>query len=176
LSLQREDHKGVNLIIMNRDPDEVPMVTVGAVSKEDLFWLDFMAKIQSESFTVLDDSAKQLIAVIPILQGIYFAAISFSDINFGILNNTVLEGILITLFAIPIVLWLISIRFAMYVLKPEIYEVNMSSPPVIKKFTEKVGLRKYKYLNTAHKVLIAGFAFLPLNIVIYLLLSSMASP
>lgn len=135
-----------------------------------------MEKTLNESFTVLEASAKQLLGVIPILQGIYFAAISFGNINIAILNNTILEGILITLFVIPIVLWLISIRFAMYVIKPEMYEVHVCSPPVIKKFAETVCLKKYKYLNTAHKVLIAGFAFLPLNIIAYLVLSSMASP
>lgn len=174
--LREKAENEADLIIMNGDPNEEPIMTGGVVSREDLFWLEFMAKIQSEALTVIEDSAKQLIGVIPILQGIYFAAISFSTMNIGVLNNTVLEVIFITLFAIPIVLWLISIRFAMYVIKPEKYEVNMSSPSDIKSFAKEVGLRKYKDLNIAHRVLIAGFAVLPLNIIVYLFLSSTISP
>ncbi|KAF5071335.1 hypothetical protein DSECCO2_213180 [anaerobic digester metagenome] len=135
-----------------------------------------MEKTLNESFTVLEGSAKQLLGVIPILQGIYFAAISFSKINIAILNNIVFEGILIALFVSPVVLWLISIWFAMRVIKPEMYDVHMCSPSVIKKFAETVCRKKYKYLNTAHKVLIAGFAVLPLNIIVYLALSSVTSP
>lgn len=57
----------------------------------------------------VEDTAKQFVAITGLLEGIYFHAITFSDVK-----NV--EGISVLIYAAPLVLWLASLIFALMVL------------------------------------------------------------
>ena len=61
---------------MSEDSVEVQAAQPSAM---DRFWLETARSVSKESIAALEDAAKQLISITSLTQGIYFAAISFSD-------------------------------------------------------------------------------------------------
>ncbi|MGD0951737.1 MAG: hypothetical protein ABR985_04980 [Methanotrichaceae archaeon] len=61
--------------------DEVVEVQAAQPSAMDRFWLETARSVSKESIGALEDAAKQLISITSLTQGIYFAAISFSDLK-----------------------------------------------------------------------------------------------
>jgi hypothetical protein len=151
----------------NQDNSQID-VSGAPVSSLDKFWLDAAREANKDSIGSLEEAAKQLITAVTLLQGIYFAAISFSDVkktmdvegNFGLLR--------ILLFIGPIILWLICLILAVQVFKPETYSTNLSSPDLAKETLTAIVQYKKKRLDQAYLALLFGFIPLIGAIIYYL--------
>ena len=59
------------------DPDAIGE----PVTELDQFWLDTARTAVKESVSSLEEAAKQLIGAVTLVEGIYFAAVSWSDMK-----------------------------------------------------------------------------------------------
>jgi hypothetical protein len=148
--------------------EEVVDVSAAEPSAMDRFWLESARGATKESIPALEEAAKQLIAITSLTQGIYFAAISFSDLKKVLVVNDWQGWLLVLLFTSPIILWLISLAFAVRVFIPETYNTNLQSPDLAKEMLQQMTAYKHQQLLRAHKALLLGFGLLAVNIVIYL--------
>jgi hypothetical protein len=157
---------------MSEIPDSDDIVTVQGSyeSPLDQFWLEIARKISQESISALEEAAKQLIGIASLLQGIYFAAVSLSDLKRAlVLLSNIDQWLFVIVLSMPIALWLISLWLAILVLKPEIYITNLLAPEIAQEFYEKIISYKHKQLNRAYLALASGFIPLLINIFVYLL-------
>jgi hypothetical protein len=150
---------------MTEEVVDVPAIQPSAM---DRFWLESARGAAKESIPALEEAAKQLITITSLTQGIYFAAISFSDLKKVLIVNDWHGWLLVLLFTSPIILWLISLAFAVCVFIPETYNTNLQSPDLAKEMLQQMAAYKHQQLLRAHKALLLGFVLLAVNIVIYL--------
>jgi len=148
--------------------DDNEPVRGGSLTRLDRFWLETARSAAKESVGALEEAAKQLISVTSLIQAIYFAAISFSDLKESLVVEGANDWLLVLLFVLPIVLWLTSLRFAVRVFKPETYKTNLSSPDLARSMYEEMVAYKHRQLRRAHLFLVLGFVPLVVNIVLYL--------
>lgn len=134
-------------------------------SNLDTFWIETMRKLAQESTKSIEDAAKQLIAIISLLQTIYFAAVSFSSLKSS-LNSK--DPLMVLLFLSPIALWLISLALAILVFIPKSYDTNLESPSQSASTFKEIVSFKQKVLFGSYLVLIAGFLMLLVCIFVYL--------
>lgn len=147
---------------------QVPEAQGEKVTELDRFWLDTTRGMVKESVASLEEAAKQLIGAVTLVEGIYFAAISFTDLRALTVADGTGSWLRIILFISPILVWLVCLIFAVMVFTPEIYKTNLGSPDLAKEvYLEIVGY-KHKNLKRAHMALLAGFVFLIVAIVYYL--------
>jgi len=125
------------------------------------FWKKNAEKIVGESISVVEDTAKQFVVVTGLLQGIYFHAIAFSDIKQA-------EGYSVLIYLAPLVLWLLSLLFAVMVLFRKRYEININSTRDSKKKFEDMVKIKYRYIRISGSFLILSFVALAIVIFHYL--------
>lgn len=111
------------------------------------------------------------IEITSILQAIYFAAISFSNLK----NTFILQdfhgwllAIIVAMFVSPIILWFFSLCFVVKVLVPVIRNYNLDSPTMIQKTYENAVNYRSKYLRRAYQTLVLGFLLLVVSIIVYL--------
>ena len=138
------------------------------VTDLDEFWLETARGTIKESISSLEEAAKQLISAVTLVEGIYFAAVSFSDLR----KVTAVQGtdawLRVLLFVSPIVIWLICLFFAVRVFTPETYKTNLSSPELAEGvYKEMVGY-KHRNLKRAYWALLAGFVTMMIAVVYYL--------
>lgn len=129
------------------------------VPEPDPFWRENAKKLVEGSIDTLDSMAKELIALISLLEGLYFHAITFSD-----LRGT-LTGWLIWSYIFPIALWMIGLLFALWALFPRTYSINTGSSRNAKEIYEQIVSKKHFRLRIAAILLV--FSFLPLMISVY---------
>lgn len=134
---------------------ELPKV----IPEPDPFWRQNAQKLVEGSVDTLDNMAKQLIALIGLLEGLYFHAIAFSD-----LRGT-LSGWLIWSYIAPIVLWMVGLAFAVWTLFPKTYNINISSSRNSKEIYEQIVSKKHFRLKIAAALLV--LSFLPLMVAVY---------
>ena len=138
------------------------------VTELDEFWLEIARDTVKESISSLEEAAKQLISAVTLVEGIYFATVSFSDLR----KVTAVQGtdawLRVLLFVSPIVIWLICLFFAVRVFTPETYKTNLSSPELAEGvYKEMVGY-KHRNLKRAYWALMAGFVMMVVAVVYYL--------
>ncbi len=63
------------------DNADAPDAIGEPVTELDEFWLETARTAVRESIASLEEAAKQLIGAVTLVEGIYFAAISFSDLR-----------------------------------------------------------------------------------------------
>ncbi len=148
--------------------DEAVEVPSGQPSAMDRFWLETARSASKESIGTLEEAAKQLISITSLTQGIYFAAISFSDLKKALVVQDWHGWLLVLLFASPIAAWLVSLAFSVRVFTPETYKTNLQSPDLAKDMLQDIVAYKHKQLKSAHKALLVGFVLLVVNIIVYL--------
>lgn len=134
----------------------------------DRFWLETARSVSKESIAALEDAAKQLISITSLTQGIYFAAISFSDLKKALVVHDWIGWLPVLLFASPIVLWLVSLTYAVRVFSPDTYNTNLQSPDLAREMLQDIVAYKHKQLKLAHRALLIGFVLLVVNIIVYL--------
>jgi len=140
--------------------EEVPPV----VSMEpNPFWRENAQKLVGESISNLESVAKQLIAVNSLLEGIYFHAITFSD-----LKPQMSESVAV-LYLAPIALWLLSLVFAVLTLFPKSYGININSSSDSKKKYDEIVSKKHWRLKASGFFLILSFVALMIAVAHYLL-------
>ena len=143
--------------------NESEMLTVGGSEEETRkFWRDNAKAMLSDSIGSLEGAAKQIIVVTSLLEGIYFHAITFSEIKKSI---TIISGIF---YLSPFLLWLISLLFASLVFLPRNYEVNINSFRNSKEEFIKIVSYKHKMLKVSQVILFISFVFLLVAMAIYL--------
>jgi hypothetical protein len=138
------------------------------VTELDEFWLETARTAVRESVASLEEAAKQLIAAVTLVEGIYFAAISFSDLRKVMAVQGTEANLRILLFVSPIVLWLVCLFFAVRVFTPETYRTNLSSPELAERLYRDLVGYKHRNLKRAYWALLAGFVPLVMAVVYYL--------
>ncbi len=131
------------------------------VAEPNPFWKQNAEKIVGESISSVEDTAKQFVTVTGLLEGIYFHAITFSDVK-----N--MEGSAVWIYAAPLVLWLISLIFAVMVLVRKKYNFNINSIRDSKEKFEKILEGKYKLIRISSLFLILSFVALTIALLHYL--------
>jgi len=134
------------------------------VSDLDKFWIETMQKLAQGSIASAEDAAKQMIAIISLLQTIYFAAISFSNLK----NALILEDPLVFLFLSPIALWLVALALAILVFLPRPYYTNLESPSKSATTFNDLIAFKQKILFCSYIVLAFGFLMLLVSVFVYM--------
>jgi hypothetical protein len=125
------------------------------------FWKKNAEKLVGESISAVEDTAKQFVVVTGLLQGIYFHAIAFSDIKMS-------EGYSVLIYLVPLVLWLLSLIFAVMVLFRKKYKLNINSTSDSKKIFEEMVKIKYRYIQISGFFLILSFVALVIAFLHYL--------
>ncbi|MCC4765131.1 hypothetical protein FXW07_00330 [Methanosarcina sp. DH1] len=125
------------------------------------FWKQNAEKIVGESISSVEDTAKQFVIITGLLEGIYFHAITFSDVKS-------MEGVSVLIYAAPLVLWLISLIFALMVLVRKKYGININSSRDSKKKFEKILEGKYKLIRISGLFLVLSFVALTIVLLDYL--------
>jgi hypothetical protein len=138
------------------------------VTEMDEFWLETARTAVRESIASMEEAAKQLIAAVTLVEGIYFAAISFSDLRMVMAVQGAQSDSHILLFVSPIVLWLVCLFFAVRVFTPKNYETNLSSPQLAEQLYRELVDYKHRNLKCAYWSLLAGFVPLVVALVYYL--------
>ena len=138
------------------------------VTELDEFWLETARTAVRESVASLEEAAKQLIGAVTLVEGIYFAAISFSDLRKVMAVQGTEADLRIMLFVSPIVLWLVCLFFAVRVFTPETYKTNLSSPQLAEQLYQELVGYKHRNLKRAYWALLAGFVPLVVAVVFYL--------
>jgi len=138
------------------------------VTELDEFWLETARTAVRESVASLEEAAKQLIGAVTLVEGIYFAAISFSDLSKVMAVQGAQADLRILLFVSPIVLWLVCLFFAVRVFTPDTYKTNLSSPQLAEQLYRELVGYKHRNLKRAYWALLAGFVPLVVAVVYYL--------
>jgi p-aminobenzoyl-glutamate transporter AbgT len=138
------------------------------VTELDEFWLETARTVVRESVASLEEAAKQLIGAVTLVEGIYFAAISFSDLSKVMAVQGTEADLRILLFVSPIILWLVCLFFAVRVFTPKTYKTNLSSPQLAEQLYQELVSYKHRNLKRAYWALLAGFVPLVMAVVYYL--------
>jgi hypothetical protein len=141
-------------------------------SNLDKFWIETMRKLTQGSTKSIEDAAKQLIAIISLLQTIYFAAVSFSNLK----SALILKDPLVFLFLSPVALWLVSLALAILVFIPRRYDTNLESPSLSARTFNDIASFKQKILFGSYIVLVIGFLMLLVSIFVYLYIIQVPKP
>ncbi|VVB72324.1 Uncharacterised protein [uncultured archaeon] len=168
-NLNREARRR-NIKIVNSS-SKIPIASGGGLTNEDSFWLQVGHDATKEAVGRQEEAAKQLITITSLLQGIYFAAISFSDLKKALGAQNFIGSqlfALVALFAGPILIWLISLSFAICVLVPVKRLTILNSPDLIRKMYSEAIDYKSRNLHYAHLALLLGFVLLMVAIFVYL--------
>lgn len=128
------------------------------------FWRENARSLLSKSIKSLEESSRQLIVTTGILEGLYFHAVTFANIR----GNQISLGILI-IYLSPIILWLISLGFALLVFFPRIYITNLSSWRDSKDSFENIVAYKQATLQVSAVFLVVGVIGLVIALTKYLL-------
>ncbi len=130
------------------------------------FWKENAKNLVSESIATVEEVAKQLITVNSALEAVYFTAITFSDIK-G--NLTYLTGVI---YLSPVLLWLLSLVFAVLVLSPKNYAININSSSDSKERFIEIVSKKHLMLKWSELFLILSFVALFAALAHYLMAAS----
>ncbi|WP_292390131.1 hypothetical protein [Methanosarcina sp. UBA5] len=125
------------------------------------FWKKNAEKLVGESISAVEDTAKQFVVVTGLLQGIYFHAIAFSDMKGA-------AGYSVLIYLAPLVLWFLSLIFAVIVLSRKRYEININSTRDSKEKFEEMVKIKYRYIRISGFFLILSFVALAVAVLHYL--------
>ncbi len=127
------------------------------------FWRENAQRLVSESISTIEEVAKQLIALNSLLEGIYFSAITFSDLK------PVLTNLIAAIYLAPILFWLLSLVFAVLTLSPRSYAININSSRDSKDIFNEIVSKKHTMLMWSEVFLILSFIALFIAVGHYLL-------
>lgn len=109
-----------------------------------------------------EEAARQIIVGTSILVGLYFHAITYSDIRGS------LTWWQVAIYFLPIALWLASLWFTLSIFFPRRYTTNISSSEISKQTYEEIVDYKLKCLRVATIFLGLGILGLSLPLTLYL--------
>lgn len=131
------------------DIEEIPVVP----TELNPFWKQNAEKLVGESISSVEDTAKQFVTVTGLLEGIYFHTITFSDVRH-------MEGSSVLIYVAPLLLWLLSLIFAVMVLVRKKYDLNINSSRDSKEKFGKILEGKYQLIRISSVFLIFSFVAL----------------
>ncbi len=136
----------------------------------DVFWRDIILQMAKDSISSIEGSAKNLIAAVSFLEGVYFHAISFADMRvvFGSAKYFDYHWLLVSLFSAPILLWFAVLGCATLVLTTKTYKVHPEEPEDAKRVFEKIASAKQRWLMRSLYILMVSFVVLFVDIFIFL--------
>lgn len=144
------------------------------------YWLKVRREAASVSLTPLEDAAKQIVVITSLLQGVYFAAISFSGVKQVSDTSNVWFNIFLAISLITIIFWIMSLYYATRVFIPESYKADFKTSDLaeeaveIRTAYEKISVNKHDKLTTSVQFL--WFSFVPFTINIFVYLIFLPSP
>ena len=126
------------------------------------FWRETGRELVRKSIDSVEETARQVITVAGILEGLYFHAISFSDLRATLTNSTML------VYVSPLVLLLLSLVTAFAVFFPEHYRINIFSSEGSKALYEDIVRSKLVTMRIAAVLLMLGVAGIAAAMILYL--------
>jgi hypothetical protein len=127
------------------------------------FWRDVGRTMVRESIATIDETARQIITVAGVLEGLYFHAIAFSD-----LRGQVTGGLPLAIYLAPIALLLFSICAGLLVFFPTHYRLNLHSSQASQEIHEQVVASKLRCMRIAAVCLVLAIVGLFGAVWIYL--------
>ncbi|HYN90119.1 MAG TPA: hypothetical protein VER55_16410 [Ardenticatenaceae bacterium] len=127
------------------------------------FWRETGQALVRGSVETLDETARQIITVAGILEGLYFHAIAFGD-----LHATPPALLVLVAYLAPIVLLLLSLIAALLVFIPDHYRLNIHSSEAGRQVHAHVVASKLRYLRGAAFFLIVGVLAIIPAVLVYL--------
>ena len=148
--------------------DKKETIVAELLTDADIFWIETAQKSTAAGVDALEDGAKQIITTASLLQGIYFAAVSFSDVKKVINFASPWSWVFLLLLLLPAIIWAISCIFALKVFTPRKYDTNFSSPELCKRCFISMVQEKYVNFRKAQWVLVLGFLPFIFGVFVYL--------
>jgi hypothetical protein len=132
----------------------------------DVFWKNTILELAKESIASIEGSAKHLILAASFLEGVYFHAITFSDLKtmFDMFDH----WLLVSLFSAPILLWFMVLGCATMVLMTKSYTVHPDDPEDARRIIEVIADTKQRWLVWGLRMLMVSFVVLFVDIIIFL--------
>lgn len=130
-------------------------------SQEKLFWVQAVREARKDALKTVDEAARQIIGLVTLLSGLYFAAISFGQVPKGV------PGLRL-LFVAPIALWALSLAAAVAVFAPRQRELSPYSPDEAEAAFLDVLRAKRRWFFTALVLLLVSLAVLVVAAWVYL--------
>ncbi len=137
--------------------EEIPFVS----AEPNPFWKENAEKIVGESISAIEGTARQFVLITSLLQGIYFHAITFSDLRAW-------SGYSLLIYAAPLFFWLLSLIFAVLVFFRRTFDTNINSSQRSKETFEKIVKEKCRLVQVSGIALILSFVALLLAFLYYL--------
>lgn len=147
--------------VSENDEEGIPIV----LNEPNPFWKRNAEKLVGESISSVEDTAKKFVTVAGLLEGIYFHAITFSDVRHMV-------GSSMLIYVAPLVLWLLSLIFAVMVLFRKKYDININSSRDSKEKFEEILNEKYQLLQISGIFLIISFVALIVAVLHYMGITS----
>lgn len=126
------------------------------------YWEKVYREAPIDALEAIKEGTKQLVTITSALQGLYFVAISVSDIKFLIADSRIL------VFTLPIIAWLICLALAVSVFVPESHYI-VKKPDSIERAFRTTVRDKLRLLQWAQWMLVLSMALLFVDIILYLL-------
>jgi hypothetical protein len=130
-------------------------------SPEHQFWRGAIQEIRKDSVKTVEDAAKQLIALVTLLSGLYFHAIAFSQVPKGYVGLKIL-------FVGPLALWVLCLLAASLVLFPRRFMLSPYDPEEAERMVGEALKWKYRLLLTSLGVLVISLGWLVVAAWVYL--------
>ena len=138
-------------------------------SPEHRFWRQAIQEIRKDSVKTVEDAARQLIALVTLLSGLYFHAITFSQLPKGAVLSVVgLRLDVKVLFIGPLAVWVLCLLAAILVLIPRRYLLSPYAPDEAERVVGQALTWKYRWLQVALALLVVSLAWLVVAAWVYL--------
>jgi hypothetical protein len=134
----------------------------------DVFWKNTILELAKESIASIEGSAKHLILAASFLEGVYFHAITFSDLKTMFDVAPTVHWLLVSLFSAPILLWFMVLGCATMVLMTKSYTVHPDDPEDARRIIEVIADTKQRWLVWGLRMLMVSFVVLFVDIIIFL--------
>ncbi len=142
-------------LIQPTPPDELAKETRA-------FWRQVGRTMVQESLSTLDETARQIIGVAGILEGLYFHAITYGELRGQVAGGATL------VYLAPIFLLLLTLVAALGVFFPDRYRVNVHSSEGCRKTYERVVASKLRLVKFASACLVLGVGAILGAVMVYL--------
>jgi hypothetical protein len=135
---------------------------------EDVFWKKTILELAKESIASIERSAKHLLLAASFLEGVYFHAITFSDLKTMFDVASYDHWLLVSLFSAPILLWFMVLGCATMVFMTKSYTVHQEDPEDARRIIEGIADTKQRWLVWGLRMLMASFVLLFVDIFLFL--------
>lgn len=128
---------------------------------DEAYWEQVGREAVIKAIDSIEEAGKELVSVMTLLQGVYFAALSLGD-----LNSIVCPWVLALLVA-PAPVWLVGVAFAMRAFVPRDYRRTDQEEP--RQFYERIMEAKRRDLRRAQAALLVSMVLLLAAMSVYLI-------